>query len=93
MYKRQLSSSTVSCKATIYPGVTNFGTRFDVYNDATVVEIVREEEQAGFDGLFTDVMSARFPAMLGREVASPLKIDRVAGFLGQSVLGLSLIHI
>src|ERR1041384_4725025 len=29
---RTLSSNTVSCKAAIYPGVTRFGTRFDVYN-------------------------------------------------------------
>jgi len=53
---RTLSSSTVSCKATIYPGVTNFGTRFDVYNDASVIEVVRDEAQAGFDDLFTDIM-------------------------------------
>ena len=84
---RTLSSSTVSCKATIYPGVTNFGTRFDVYNDATVVDLVRDEEQAGFDQLFTEVMKARFPTLLQHEVASPLRIERVAGFLGQSVLG------
>jgi hypothetical protein len=84
---RTLSSSTVSCKATIYPGVTNFGTRFDVYNDATVVDVVRDEEQSGFDDLFTEVMKARFPALLERGVASAPKIDRIAGFLGQSVLG------
>ena len=42
---RTLSSSTVSCKATIYPGVTQFGTRFDVYNDATIVDVSRNEEQ------------------------------------------------
>lgn len=42
---RTLSNSSVSCKATIYPGVTNFGTRFDVYNDATVVDVIRDEER------------------------------------------------
>ena len=30
---RTLSNNTISCKASIYPGVTKFGTRFDVYND------------------------------------------------------------
>ena len=60
---RTLSSSTVSCKATIYPGVTNFGNRFDVYNDATVLDVVRDEEQSGFDVLFTEVLKARFPQL------------------------------
>ncbi|WID94652.1 hypothetical protein QO058_17660 [Bosea vestrisii] len=36
---RTISTSRVSCKAAIYPGVTKFGIRFDVYNDATVVDI------------------------------------------------------
>jgi len=38
---RTLSSSSISCKAAIYPGVTQFGIRFDVYNDATVVDLLR----------------------------------------------------
>lgn len=84
---RTLSSSTISCKAAIYPGVTNFGTRFDVYNDATVVEVIRDEDQPEFIGLFAEVMQARFPALFQREVTSPLNINRIAGFLGQSVLG------
>ena len=84
---RTLSSSTVSCKAAIYPGVTNFGTRFNVYNDATVVEVIRDEDQPGFEQLFADVMQARFPLLFQREVTSPLKIGRIAAFLGQSVLG------
>ena len=84
---RTLSSSTVSCKATIYPGVTNFGNRFDVYNDATVLDVVRDEEQSGFDVLFTEVLKARFPSLLKNDIASPLTIERIAGFLGQSVLG------
>lgn len=84
---RTLSSSTVSCKATIYPGVTNFGTRFDVYNDATVVDVVRDEEQSGFDALFAEVLRARFPNLLNNEISSPLNVERLARFLAQSVLG------
>ncbi len=84
---RTISSSTVSCKATIYPGVTNFGKRFDVYNDANVIDVVRDEDQPGFDALFAEVLAARFPELVNREITSPLKIDQVAGFLGQSVLG------
>src|SRR5450755_4996536 len=49
----------VSCKATIYPGVTNFGNRFDVYNDATVVDVIRDEEQPGFAALFAQVVRIR----------------------------------
>ena len=84
---RTLSSNTVSCKATIYPGVTNFGTRFDIYNDATVVEVIRDEDQADFSKLFFDVLAARYPRLLNRSVAPPLTLEVVAGFLGQSVLG------
>lgn len=84
---RTLSSNTVSCKASIYPGVTNFGTRFDVYNDATVVDIVRDEDQPGFAELFTEVMQARFPELLLRPLSSDLQPGSLASFLGKSVLG------
>jgi len=84
---RTLSTSTVSCKATIYPGVTQFGTRFDVYNDATIVEVARNEEQAGFDRQFQDVIEARFQALSAVPLIGTLTRDDFAGFLGQSVLG------
>jgi hypothetical protein len=85
---RTLSSSTVSCKATIYPGVTQFGTRFDVYNDATVVDVTRREDQQGFDQQFLEVIEARFPRLKDvARTASELSIEEVAGFLGESVLG------
>lgn len=84
---RTLSSSTVSCKASIYPGVTNFGTRFDVYNDATVVDVVRDEDQLGFADLFVEIMRARFPQLLERPLSSDLQLGSLASFLGKSVLG------
>jgi hypothetical protein len=85
---RTISSSTVSCKAAIYPGVTRFGTRFDVYNDATVLEVSRSEELPGFAEFFADVMQARFPHdFAGTSFASNLTSQKVAAFLGQAVLG------
>jgi hypothetical protein len=84
---RTLSSSTVSCKATIYPGVTQFGKRFDVYNDATVVDVSRNEEQSGFDQQFLEVIDARFPALRNIDLTGSLSHIEVAGFLGESVLG------
>src|SRR5208282_3652587 len=84
---RTLSSSTVSCKATIYPGVTNFGTRFDVYNDATVVDVIRDEDQASFADLFTDVVKLRYPDLAARRFASDLTLRDFANFVGKSVLG------
>ena len=57
---RTLSSNSVSCKAAIYPGVTKFGIRFDVYNDATVVDLLRSEELPDFAETFLDVLQARF---------------------------------
>ena len=84
---RTLSSSTVSCKAAIYPGVTEFGTRFDIYNDATVIDIIRDEDQPGFTQLFTEVMRVRFKELAEARLASPLTLERTADFLARSVLG------
>ena len=61
---RTLSSSTISCKATIYPGVTNFGKRFDVHNDATVVDVIRDEQQPGFGDFFSEIISVRYPEIV-----------------------------
>ena len=84
---RTLSNSAISCKATIYPGVTNFGNRFDVYNDATVVDVIRDEDQAGFADLFTEVITARYPDLASRRFGSDLALKDVASFVGKSVLG------
>ena len=85
---RTISSSTVSCKATIYPGVTRFGPRFDVFNDATVLDVSRSEELPGFSELFASIMDARYPDILSDvKFSSSLSKGQVAGFLGQAVLG------
>ncbi|AWS52289.1 hypothetical protein [Providencia rettgeri] len=85
---RTLSSNSVSCKASIYPGVTRFGTRFDVYNDATVIDIFRSEEVIGFAETFLEVMNSRYPNDFKEtSFSSSLKKKAVASFLGQAVLG------
>jgi len=84
---RTLSSSAISCKATIYPGVTNFGNRFDVFNDATVVDVVRGEEQSGFVEQFADVVRARYPEFVATRFGTELTLEAFAGFLARSVLG------
>ena len=84
---RTVSSSAVSCKATIYPGVTNFGSRFDVYNDATVVDVIRDEDQPGFKDLFAEVVTARFPDLAEKRFTSDLPLPDFAGFVVKSVLG------
>lgn len=58
---RTLSSSRISCKAAIYPSVTKFGARFDVYNDAKVIDISRRFGQSGFQDFFYEVMKLRYP--------------------------------
>lgn len=83
---RTLSSSHVSCKAAIYPGVTRFGNRFDIYNDATVVEISRREDQEDFDDFFYMILQSRFEEELPNKNFS-VNIKEVASFLGQSVVG------
>ncbi|WP_147451585.1 helix-hairpin-helix domain-containing protein [Corallococcus llansteffanensis] len=85
---RTLSSSAVSCKAAIYPGVTRFGVRFDVYNDATVIDLLRSEEFPGFGDTFLEVMAARYPDAFGENVfRASLSKQAVATFLAQSTLG------
>lgn len=60
---RTLSSNAVSCKASIYPGVTKFGIRFDVYNDATVLDLNRSDVSKD-STYFHDVLSSRYPELV-----------------------------
>lgn len=85
---RMLSSAEISCKASIYPGVTRFGVRFDVYNDATVMDVSKDERSPGFDAFFLGVIQKRNPNVLPRiSQYKGIKAEEVAGFLGRSVLG------
>jgi len=85
---RTLSSSRISCKAAIYPGVTKFGARFDVYNDAKVIDISRRFGQSGFQDFFYEVMKLRYPNQANdKELFDILPAKDVANFLGMAVLG------
>lgn len=85
---RTISNSLVSCKASIYPGVTRFGVRFDVYNDATVFDLARDERGVGYSEFFEKVLSARFPSLHAKLSHSRnLKTNEVATFLGRTVVG------
>lgn len=85
---RTLSSSCVSCKAAIYPGVTKFGARFDVYNDAKVIDISRRFGQSGFQDFFYEVMKLRYPNKIDdKNIFGTLSAKEVANFLGLAVLG------
>lgn len=66
---RTLSSNVVSCKASIYPGVTKFGIRFDVYNDATVLDLNRSDVSKN-SSYFHDVLSARYPKLVEAAIYS-----------------------
>jgi len=57
---RTLSSSLTSCKASIYPGVSKFGIRFDVFNDSTVVDISRSDVSID-PQFFPEVIRTRYP--------------------------------
>ncbi len=85
---RMISSSFISCKAAIYPGVTKFGTRFDVFNDATVIDVARDERSLEFAGFFDSVLNARFP-ILSEKLAKSKTLPKVAvaAFLGRTVVG------
>ncbi len=83
---RTLSSDSISCKAAIYPGVTEFGTRFDVYNDASLIDVLRSPEQAGFSQLFLDILTSRYPILTGQRVTG-FSLHELAAFVGSTVLG------
>ncbi|HIE4197092.1 MULTISPECIES: helix-hairpin-helix domain-containing protein [Burkholderia] len=85
---RTLSGNGVSCKAAIYPGVTKFGTRFDVYNDATVIDLARDERTPAFSEFFREVIAARYTGLESRFTKSVLvDEERIFRFLGRAVLG------
>ncbi len=84
---RTLSSNLTSCKASIYPGVTKFGIRFDVYNDATVIDISRSDVAAAPE-FFPEVVRARYPKLADRNTFSDrLSPTQFANLLGRAVVG------
>lgn len=84
---RSLSSNAVSCKASIYPGVTRFGVRFDVYNDSTVIDLSRSRVSEN-DSYFLDVLKLRYPNLANRDNFSDrLNPKMFANLIGRSVVG------
>jgi hypothetical protein len=84
---RTLSSSVASCKASIYPGVTKFGVRFDVFNDSTVLDISRSTV-LGSRSYFLEVIKSRYPRLATRDVFSDrLFPEQFANLLGRAVVG------
>ena len=62
---RTLSSNVTSCKASIYPGVTKFGIRFDVFNNSTVIDISRSDVSGGDRYFSEEGLSLRLRAYDG----------------------------
>lgn len=84
---RTLSSGLTSCKASIYPGVTKFGVRFDVFNDSTVIDISRSDVSIT-SNYFPDVVKARYPKLADRRIFSDrLSPIQFANLLGRAVVG------
>ena len=84
---RTLSSNLTSCKASIYPGVTKFGIRFDVFNDSTVIDISRSDV-SGEPDFFPQVIRARYPKLADRTIFSDrFSPDQFANLLGRAVVG------
>lgn len=84
---RTLSSNLTSCKASIYPGVTKFGVRFDVFNDSTVIDIGRSDVSTAPD-FFPDVVKARYPRLAERATFSDrLGPSEFANLIGRAVVG------
>ncbi|MDB5652928.1 MAG: hypothetical protein JWQ94_541 [Tardiphaga sp.] len=85
---RTISTSRISCKASIYPGVTKFGVRFDVFNDATVIDISRDERKDNFHEIFVEIASRRFPHIAQKVAASrSLDEESFGTIMGRAVTG------
>ena len=85
---RTLSTSAVSCKASIYPGVTKFGIRFDVYNDSTVVDVTRTEVSPKSAKFFADVVAAPYPRLATNDAFSErMSPQTFASLVGRAVIG------
>lgn len=84
---RTISSNITSCKASIYPGVTKFGARFDVFNDSTVIDISRSDVLTTPD-FFPEVIRARYPHLAERtRFSDRLSPEQFAQLLGRAVVG------
>lgn len=84
---RTLSSNTVSCKASIYPGVTKFGIRFDIFNDATVIDVARLDESE-VENHFVDVLRLRYPRLADRTTFSDrLTLEMFSSILARALVG------
>ncbi|MGG1637636.1 hypothetical protein [Paenibacillus sp. NRS-1760] len=83
---RTLSSNTISCKAAIYPGVTEFGSRFDLLNDASVIDIARNEENPSFPSFFKEIIEIRYRDYVNLDNIK-LPLDDFSRFLGRAVIG------
>lgn len=83
---RTLSSNTISCKAAIYPGVTEFGSRFDLLNDANVIDIARNEETPQFTDFFKNIIQIRYSEHITSERLK-LPLDDFSKFIGRAVTG------
>jgi hypothetical protein len=85
---RTLSGNKVSCKAAIYPGVTHTGRRFDIYQDATVIDLARNEEAAGYSEFFYSVVERRYKhARKDWRFSRDLSFGEVIDLLARAVLG------
>lgn len=83
---RILSSNIVSCKAAIYPGVTKFGTRFDIFNDTTVVDVCRDERNPDFSKFFNEVIRRRMPLLFSK-ISGSVRPEDFSRFVGRTSLG------
>jgi hypothetical protein len=84
---RTLSSNVVSCKASIYPGVTKFGIRFDVYNDATVLDLNRSDVSKN-SSYFYSVLQARYPVLIKPSIYSDrLNPNTFSKLVARAVVG------
>lgn len=83
---RMLSNNTVSCKAAIYPGVTEFGMRFDLLNDTNVIDITRNEEHIYFREFFEELIDIRYSNSIAQKKLTIGKGDFVK-FMGRAVAG------
>jgi len=57
---RQVKSKTISPKAAIYPGVTNYSPSFHIGHDAELVDVLIKPDSSEYLGFMKSILDARF---------------------------------
>ena len=72
---RQIKSQSVSPKAAVYPGVTNYSSSFHVGHDAEQIDVWIKPDRDAYLGFMRNLVKTRFPNEVAESVGNSDMID------------------